>query len=179
MTQDSVLLIAAAATAGMAGGFGLLLATLRRPGKSTAQMAAREPLRLRPMERLLREEDFAFLAGQPGYRPEIGKQLRLRRLALFRAYLAELSAEFHDLHRKLRLLALYAPTDRTDLARVLMEQRMLFGYRMMEIELRLMLFRFGMKPVDVSGLVEMVETMRGQVGELSAGLAPQSAAVTA
>lgn len=179
MTQDSVLLLAAAVAAMMCTGFGVLLHSLRKTAKSALPTVSGTPIRLRPMGRLLNEADFEFLSQQPGYRPEIGRELRRRRLALFRTYLAHMKVEFHALHQKLRLLALYSPTDRSDLSRLLLEQRMLFGYRMLQIELRLLFFQFGMKPADVSGLVEMVEGMRRQVTELSAGLVPQAAPISA
>lgn len=179
MTQDSVLLLSAAVAVLMAAGFAALFAAIRRPARSAVPSAGGAPTRLRPMGRLLDEADFVFLAQQPGYRPEIGRQLRRRRLAVFRTYLNQMAAEFHDLHRKLRLLALYAPTDRSDLSRILLEQRMLFSYRMFQIELRLVFFRFGMKPADVSGMVEMVEDMRRMVTEMSAGLSVQAAPVSA
>lgn len=179
MNQDSVLFLAAAAGALMCTGFGVLLHSLRKTAKSAAPTVPKTPIRLRPIARLLSEADFDFLSQQPGYRPEIGRELRRKRLALFRAYLAHMKAEFHLLHQKLRLLALYSPTDRSDLSRLLLEQRMLFGYRMMQVELRLLFFQFGMKPADVSGLVEMVEGMRRQVSELSAGFAIETAPVSA
>ena len=179
MTQDSVLLLAAAVAVMMFTGFGVLLHSLRKPAKSALPTASSTPIRLRPMGRLLNEADFEFLSQQPGYRPEIGRQLRRRRLALFRTYLAHMKVEFRALHQKLRLLALYSHTDRSDLSRLLLEQRMLFGYRMFQIELRLLFFQFGMKPADVSGMVEMVEGMRRQVSELSAGLMAQAAPVSA
>src|SRR5215471_20655160 len=54
--------------------------------------------RYEPMGRLLAEEDFVFLAAQPGYRPEIGAKLRRERRQIFRLYLRELSRDFHRLH---------------------------------------------------------------------------------
>ena len=180
MTQDSVLLVTAAVVVLIAAGFTMLFASLRRPARSAVLTASRTPIRFRPMGRLLNEADFEFLAKQPGYRPEIGRQLRVRRVALFQTYLNHLAVEFHDLHRKLRILSLYSPVDRADLSRLLVEQRLLFGFRMFEIRLRLLFFRFGMKPVDVSGMVEVVESMRQQVAEMSAGLAaPATGAATA
>ena len=104
---------------------------------------------------------------------------RSRRIAIFHSYLNYLAADFHQLHRKLRILSLYAPTDRADLSRLLLEQRLLFATQMFRIRLRLLLFRFGWKPVDVTSLVDLVENLRLQVSELSSGLAAPTATATA
>ena len=37
------------------------------------------PGKYQPMERLLREDDFRFLASQPGYTPQLGRRLRAER----------------------------------------------------------------------------------------------------
>ena len=50
-----------------------------------------------PMERLLEKSDWAFLASQPGYRPEIGKRLMSQRRKIFRAYLRLLVRDFNQL----------------------------------------------------------------------------------
>ncbi|MBI3684359.1 MAG: hypothetical protein HY235_28635 [Acidobacteria bacterium] len=133
------------------------------------------PLRYRPMTRLLKEMDFQFLASQPGYRPDIAARLRTRRIAIFRSYLESLTKEFDHLHRALRLLTLYADHDRSEVAKVLLEQRFQFTLRMIEVRMRLAFFWLGIRPIDVSGLVETVEALRGQVRQLSAPLAVQPA----
>ncbi|MBS1829965.1 MAG: hypothetical protein JST93_31995 [Acidobacteria bacterium] len=179
MIQDSVLLASVFAVLLLAAGFAVLFAALRRSVRPAALATTRNPIRLRPMARLLNEADFQFLARQPGYRPEIARQLRLRRIHIFRSYLGYLAMDFHQLHRKLRILALYSPTDRADLSRLLLEQRLLFATQMFRVRLRLVLFRFGWKPADVSGLVDLVESLRLQVSELSAGLATQTVPATA
>ena len=179
MIQDSVLLVSVSAVLLLAAGFVVLFAALRRSVRPAAPSLPRRPIRLRPLARLLNEADFQFLATQPGFRPEIARQLRLRRVRLFRSYLDHLATDFHLLHRKLRILALYAPTDRADLSRLLVEQRLLFATQMFKIRFRLLLFRFGWKPADVSGLVDLVESLRLQVSEISAGLATQTAPATA
>lgn len=178
MIQDSVLLVSVSAVLLLAAGFVVLFAALRRSVRPPALSHPQKPIRLRPMARLLNEADFQFLASQPGYNPAIARRLRLRRISIFRSYLDHLATDFHQLHRKLRILALYAPTDRADLSRLLVEQRLLFATQMFRIRFRLILFRFGWKPADVSGLVDLVESLRFQVSELSSGLAAQTAPAT-
>ncbi len=124
------------------------------------------------MQRLLREDDFVFLSMQSGYRPEIAAGLRARRIAVYRRYVTLLGDEFNRLHKALRLLTLYAETDRAEASRVLVEQRLLFTYRLLQVHLRLAFFRFGVRPLDVSSLVETVDSMRASVQQLSASLTP-------
>src|SRR5580692_10972349 len=50
--------------------------------------------RYRPMERLLTEEDYRFLASQPGIDKKALRRLRGERRKIFRGYLACLSHDF-------------------------------------------------------------------------------------
>jgi hypothetical protein len=127
--------------------------------------------RYKPLLRLLSEDDFAFLRSQPGFRPGIAKRLRSRRLAAFRGYLAHLETEFLVLHLALRVMNLYAPQDRPDLASELIRQRLVFSFRMAEVRFRLAFLGLGMRPVSVQNLVESVEQMRAVLTQVSPQLA--------
>ncbi len=50
--------------------------------------------RYRPMERLLSEEDYWFLANQPGFDKRMLRRIRSERRKVFRGYLASLSQRF-------------------------------------------------------------------------------------
>lgn len=178
MIQDPVF-VAAAVVIVLTASFVTLFSHLRRSGKNAVSTASRNPVRFHPMGRLLNEADFEFLSRQPGYYPQLGAELRNRRVEIFRSYLDSLAEEFHHLHRKLRILSLYAPVDRADLSRLLVEQRLLFGLRLFQVRFRLIFFRFGVKPVDVTGLVNVVEEMRRQVALMTEGLSPAPAPVAA
>src|SRR5215471_17551322 len=78
--------------------------------------------RYEPMGKLLREEDFRFLASQAGYRPEIGANLRRERRRIFRLYLRELSNDFHRLHAEARLIVAASPADHSELVALLLRQ---------------------------------------------------------
>src|SRR5688500_10251488 len=95
--------------------------------------------RYRPMLRLLDEADYKFLAAQPGYSKKYISRLRAERRAIFRAYLRNLVRDFHRLHMAARMVLVYAPQDRPDLAMTLMRQRFLFTFAIMSIECRLLL----------------------------------------
>jgi hypothetical protein len=144
----------------------LLSHLLRSKSASMAPIQPRRPLDLRPMERLLREDDFAFLSQQPGYRPEVGAALRARRIEVFKGYLSQVEAEFNRLHLALRLMSLTSGQDRPDLARLLLRQRIQFSLHMFEVRVRLALFGFGIRPVSTAGIVRTMETLREQIAAL-------------
>lgn len=119
--------------------------------------------RYRPMERLLSEADYEFLAAQPGYDPSIARQLRAERRKVFRVYLNQLSKDFSRLHQVARLLVLYSPEDRPDLARTLMRQKLVFHVAVLNVRWHLLLNAAGMSNVDVKGLLGAVDQLNLQV----------------
>jgi hypothetical protein len=125
--------------------------------------------RYEPMGKLLAEEDFLFLAAQPGYRPEIGAKLRRERRRILRLYLRELSRDFHHLHAEARRMVAASTADHSELVTVLLRQQLAFWRGMAGIEVRLALG--GLGTVDVRGLIEAVETMRVALARLSVPVA--------
>ncbi len=121
----------------------------------------------RPMERLFSEDDYRYLAAQRGYRPEIGRQLRRERIRVFRGYLKCLRADFTRLEAAVNLWMANSPTDRPDLAKTLLKQRLLFTYAMLGAEVRLVLHSAGMGTVDVHGLVGSLDGMRVELRRLA------------
>jgi len=132
------------------------------------------PGKYRPMARLLKADDFQFLASQPGYSAELGSRFRADRRRIFRAYLASLKKDFTRVSLTFQTLIIHSAEDRGDLAAGLVRQRMLFAFAMLAIEGRLMLHAAGVNSltVDVSGMVETLETMQAQMSML---LTPQGA----
>ena len=175
MLQDLPLLATLVLATAVGAMFALLFASLRKSAESTVSTVQPASIRLRPMARLLQEADFEFLAKQPGYRPEIARNLRRRRLEIFQTYLSYMGAEFHRLHRILRIMALTSAADRGELSKLLVEQRLLFTVRMFQVRLRLTFFRFGWKPVDVTAMVDLIEELRLQVDAMQDGFAPAGA----
>jgi hypothetical protein len=122
----------------------------------------------RPMERLFSDEDYRFLAAQPGYSPQITKRLKAERRRIFRHYLRCLGRDFKRLHTAARFLLLHSPQDRPDLATALFRQRMVFRYAMLMVHCRLVLQPLGIGTVDVSGLVQALEGVGNQFRQLAA-----------
>ncbi len=121
------------------------------------------PRKYRPMERLLREEDFQFLAAQPGYTPRLGRRFRSERRRLFRGYLRSLGKDFRQVTLACHSLLIHSADDRKDLASAILRQRLTFRLAMLGVEGRLLLHAAGVGTVDVSGLVESLETMQEQI----------------
>jgi hypothetical protein len=130
----------------------------------------------RPMERLLGEEDFRFLAAQPGFSPKLGRRLRVERRQIFRGYLRSLSRDFQSISAACRMLVVHSAEDRAELASSLMRQQLMFNMGMLAVEGRLILHAAGIGTVDVHGLVESLETMQMQVRILLSP--PQAIAVS-
>ncbi|HUA18216.1 MAG TPA: hypothetical protein VMB25_05690 [Bryobacteraceae bacterium] len=120
-----------------------------------------------PMERLLDPGDVAFLAAQPGYRPEIGKRLMRERRKIFKDYLKHLSQDFHQLIALGKVMLVYSSEDRPELARNLLRQQVRFQGTLCAVRLQLALHPLGWSLVDVRALVESVDAMRYQVQELA------------
>jgi hypothetical protein len=121
-----------------------------------------------PMARLLKADDFSFLAAQPGYSSRLGKRFRTERRRIFRAYLESLKKDFTRVSLTFQTLIVHSAEDRGDLAAGLVRQRMLFAFAMLAIEGRLLLHAAGVNTltIDVSGMVESLETMQAQMSLL-------------
>lgn len=136
-------------------------------GRSSPPRAESQPMRLQPALRLFSDADFEYLSSQPGFRPEMARRLRAERAKVFAAYLKQMGREFERLHRSLRVLTLDAGADRPEVSRALLEQQVLFSLYMAKARVRLAFFRLGVKPVETQGLVDILDQMRAQVGQLS------------
>jgi hypothetical protein len=123
--------------------------------------------RYRPMERLFVEEDYDFLATHPGFHPGISRKLRAERRRIFRHYLRCLSRDFDRLLAAAKLVLVHAAQDRPDLATMLLKQRLIFGYAMAVVRVRLALQTVGVGTVDVRRLVGSLESMRDQLRMLT------------
>ncbi len=122
--------------------------------------------RYRPMERLLANEDFAFLATQPGYNRKLARKLRADRRKIFRGYLRCLEKDFSRICAALDLLVVESPQDRPDLAAIVWKQRAIFAVGMLGIHVRLALHACGIGSVDVRNLVGAFDRMGSELQRL-------------
>jgi hypothetical protein len=161
-------------------GVGILLLVRKLAGPATVSECDPEWInnfsiaRYRPMLRLLDETDYKFLALQPGYSKNVIENLRAERREIFREYLRNLVRDFHKLHLAARMVLVYAPQDRPDLAMMLVRQRVLFTFAILAVECRLMLHVFGIGTVDIRNVITALDNMRANVSGFAA--AQQTAA---
>ena len=120
-----------------------------------------------PMERLLDEGDFTFLAAQPGYNPQIAHRLRTERRKVFAGYLRLLIADFNRLLGLAKLMVVYSAEDQTEFAKALWRQQLTFYFAVCAVRCRLALYPLGWRPVDVGRLVHSLERMRSRVRSLA------------
>lgn len=119
----------------------------------------------RPMQRLLLEEDLAFLKSQPGFRPEMENRLRQERLRVFKTYLRSLRRDFDRLYFAAKEAVLHSP-EGVDLCGALARHRAVFLYAMACVQMRLVLYRFGWSGVDVTTLLGTMDEIMTDVRAL-------------
>jgi len=142
--------------------FAVKIRALRSREISEATLLAAD--RYRPMLRLLSESDLALIASNRKAR----QSFRAQRREVFRGYLRCLAKDYASLLAGVRNAMVRSGVDRPDLAKALARNRMLFAIAMCKVEFRLALHAAGAGTVDVSGLVEAVEALRGQVRVMAA-----------
>ena len=123
--------------------------------------------RYRPMMRLLDERDLEFLRSQPGFTPRMAAKLRAQRCQIFRGYLRGLEADFRRVCTAVKVLMLQSELDRPDLASVLVRHQAAFALGVALVNVRLILYRWGLGGVDVSGLVRTFDAMRLELRSLA------------
>lgn len=121
----------------------------------------------RPMERLLQETDYIFLASQPGYRPEIAKQLRAERARIFRSYLGHLTGDFTRLVRVANLMLIHSKEDRPDWAREISRLRFAFYFAVVRAQVRLTFGAWPTSRPQVADLVGPLEAIFRMIAPVS------------
>ena len=119
--------------------------------------------RYRPMLRLLSDADLNFASANPVLR----KKIRAQRREMFRGYLRCLTKDYARLLSGLRESMVASSVDRPDLAKALAKNRALFALALCRIEFNLQLHALGIGKVDVSGLVNALDSLRGAVGVMT------------
>jgi hypothetical protein len=120
-----------------------------------------------PMERLLDQTDFAFLASQPGYNPRIAKTLLAQRRKAFNGYLRLLISDFNQLHAIARGMLVHSPADRPAFARALRRQHAMFFLAVFEVRCKVAFYPWGWTALDVPRLFHSLDQMGNQVKELA------------
>lgn len=121
-----------------------------------------------PMVGLLSDEDFQFLARQPGFDFTLRRKLRRERLAIFRGYLQKLVSDFNRLHLAIRLIIARQPQDHSDIVSQLIWLKIRFSLSLMRVEFSYLLCWLGVRTIHVSSLVCYLEEMSAKMQALSA-----------
>lgn len=153
---------------------GWMIMRLVRP--AGAQLASLEWLdefsvdKYAPMERLLRESDYAFLAAQRGFNPAISRRLASQRRRIFRDYLRQLRTDFHRLVTLANVMIVHSQDDQTELAAQVWQQRTAFYRLVLAVEFQLALAPLGFQ---VQGVQELLGSLRGMYSQVHS-LTPES-----
>jgi hypothetical protein len=117
--------------------------------------------RYRPMQKLLRESDWHYLASQPGFTASRIRKFRAQRRAIFRGYLECMNGDFAGLCLLVRALMVQSAVDRPDLSSALFKIRLAYFGAVLKIQLLLMAQAAGVSSlqIDLSGVTGALEEM--------------------
>jgi hypothetical protein len=116
--------------------------------------------RYQPMTRLLAEEDLRFLRSHAGSDRKTLAAFRRQRCAVFQSYLRCLHADFQRVCMALKIIMVQSRYDRPDLARVLIHGQRAFVFGLMMVQVRVLLYRWGLASVEVGGLLSLFDAAR-------------------
>ncbi|MDQ6708219.1 MAG: hypothetical protein M3Z85_19860 [Acidobacteriota bacterium] len=120
-----------------------------------------------PMERLLQNSDYGFLASHPAIGRKAAAKIRTQRRQIFRGYLNCLSKDYARICASIRQIMLQSGIDRPDLAKALFRNRLIFAAALAGVEFRLALHVCGWGIVDIRPLVASLDGMRQQLDRLA------------
>jgi hypothetical protein len=115
-----------------------------------------------PMRRLLSDEDFEFLARQPGFDLSLYRKLRRERLLIFRQYLRRLIVDFNRLYTVTRTLISHQEEDHSELAVKLMKLRVRFMFSVLSAECSYLLCCMGVKTIVATAMLARLEEMSAE-----------------
>lgn len=124
----------------------------------------------RPMERLLNEADYTFLAQQAGFQPSIEKALRAKRRQIFRAYLWEMVSDFNSLIGLAKFILVHAPQDRPEFAVAITRIQIEFYWNVFMTEVRLSLSPLVDIKTSPSTLISMLDRVWTGVQETNSAI---------
>jgi hypothetical protein len=112
-----------------------------------------------PMQKLLSDEDFRFLARQPGFDLSLYRKLKRERLLIFRQYLRRLIVDFNRLYTATRTLISHQQEDHSDLAVKLVKLRVRFMFSVLVAECSYVLCCLGFKTIVATTMLARLEEM--------------------
>ncbi len=121
-----------------------------------------------PMQGLLSDEDFRFLARQPGFDFSLYRKLRKERLLIFRQYLSRLILDFNRLHMTARLLIARGQEDRSDLIMRLFRLKIRFSLAVMQSQISYLCCRAGIGRLAARSMIARLEEMSVELNGITA-----------
>jgi len=97
------------------------------------------------------------------------------RVKIFRGYMLQLSEDFNQICKAIKLLMVTSDVDRSDLSGVILKQQFQFSLRLMRIEVELIFYNLGYSGIDTAGLTESLNALRTQLQGLVAVAEPMAA----
>jgi hypothetical protein len=161
----------------LAVGFGVVFAGLISRDRISLPISESDaifsPNRYRVFERLLAEADLQTVKSTGDKR--LKKEFRKVRVKIFRGYMLQLSDDFNQICKAIKLLMASSDIDRSELSGVILKQQFQFSLGLMRIEVELVLFSLGYTGIDTTGLTESLEALRMQLQGLVAVVEPTAA----
>jgi hypothetical protein len=169
--------IIAAVVCLVVGAFHFLFARLLSLQRTAEEIVENpfSPERYFVMDRLLDQFDDGFLASHPGCHRPMRRRFRKGRVAIFRGYLKMLSEDFGRICRAIKLQAISAQKDRSELAIFVLKEQIGFARTMLAVEFKLAIYGLGWKGVEVRGLIVSLNAMRDRLQTLAAVVEPSVA----
>jgi hypothetical protein len=124
----------------------------------------------RRMEGSLSEDDWAVLAAEPGFGAGIAIELIVEDRRLCRRYLRELAQDADTLDATARLLLFHRQQDGSDLALILLKQRVWCCYAMAVVRLRKILGLPDAGRIDLRGLTAPLQGLGDQLRPVRWGI---------
>jgi hypothetical protein len=161
----------------LAAGFTAVFARLISRDRAALPLGESDPIfsphRYRVVERLLAEADLQTVRSIGNRRLE--RQFRKVRVEIFRGYMRQLSEDFNQVCKAIKLLMVTSDMDRSDLSGVILKQQFQFSLRLMRIEVDLILYNLGHSGIDATRLTESLDALRIQLQGLVAIAEPMTA----
>jgi hypothetical protein len=120
------------------------------------------------MQRLLSEEDFAFISRQPGFDLSVYRKLRRDRLRIFQQYLHRMITDFNRLHTVARFALAQSNEDRSALLSKLIWLKIRFSAAVVRVQFCYLLYFLGFPSLDVRQLIARLDEMTSRLTSISA-----------
>ena len=119
------------------------------------------------MQRLLSEEDFAFISRQPGFDLSVYRKLRRDRLRIFQQYLHRMIMDFNRLHTVARFALAQSNEDQSALLSKLIWLKVRFSAAAVRVQFRYLLCFMGFPSLDVHQLISRLDEMTSRLTSIS------------